>query len=388
MKTRLTLIAMGVVAALFALAACSSGDADTLRADLDQAQNDLAAANADLATARMERDNAMTQLAAASGDRLATVRERGRLMCASNNSLAGFGRLDSDGETRGFDIDLCRAVAAAVLGDADAVDYRPTVAAERGPTMQAGEVDMMSRNTTWTTSRNAQWGNFTPTMFYDGQGFMVLKSAGVTSLDGLRGASVCVQQGTTTELNLEDFNSQNNMNFDVVTYPDNVAAQEAYRNEVCDSLTTDRSGLVSTRDGFDNSDDHVILPGTISEEPLGPVVPHGDEQWYDVVTTVMTILIYAEAYGITSANVPTAATGTTAVDRLFGISGSFGQEGMGLSQTVAQDVIRAVGNYGEIYDRHLTPLGLTREGSRNALWAAAPCSDCPKGGQVYAAPPR
>ena len=382
MKTRLTLIAMGVVAALFALAACSGGgDTDALQADLDQAR-------AERDTARARADSAEAALAAASGDRLATVRERGRLLCASNNSLAGFGRLDADGETRGFDIDLCRAVAAAVLGDADAVDYRPTVAAERGPTMQAGEVDMMSRNTTWTTSRNAQWGNFTPTMFYDGQGFMVLKSAGVTTLDGLRGASVCVQQGTTTELNLEDFNSQNNMNFDVVTYPDNVAAQEAYRNEVCDSLTTDRSGLVSTRDGFDNSDDHVILPGTISEEPLGPVVPHGDEQWYDVVTTVMTILIYAEAYGITSANVPTAATGTTAVDRLFGISGSFGQEGMGLSQTVAQDVIRAVGNYGEIYDRHLTPLGLTREGSRNALWAAAPCADCPKGGQVYAAPPR
>ena len=394
MKTRLTLIVIGVVAALFTLAACSGGgDTDALQADLDQARAERDSAMTRATSAEADRDAAMAELEAATatvaaGDRLATVRERGRLLCASNNSLAGFGRLDADGETRGFDIDLCRAVAAAVLGDADAVDYRPTVAAERGPTMQAGEVDMMSRNTTWTTSRNAQWGNFTPTMFYDGQGFMVLKSAEVTSLDGLRGASVCVQQGTTTELNLEDFNSQNDMNFDVVTYPDNVTAQEAYRNEVCDSLTTDRSGLVSTRDGFDNSDDHVILPGTISEEPLGPVVPHGDEQWYDVVTTVMTILIYAEAYGITSANVPSAATGTTAVDRLFGISGSFGQEGMGLSQTVAQDVIRAVGNYGEIYDRHLTPLGLTREGSRNALWAQAPCSDCPKGGQVYAAPPR
>ena len=383
MKTRLTLIAIGLVAALFALAACSSGDSDALQADLDKARADLAAAQA-------ERDNAMRDLetATASANRLETVRERGRLVCASNDSLAGFGRLDTDGEYRGFDIDLCRAVAAAVLGDASAVTYQPTVAANRGPTMQSGEVDMMSRNTTWTTSRNAQWGNFTPTMFYDGQGFMVLKSLGVDSLDGLRGAAVCVQQGTTTELNLQDFDDQNNMNFDVLTFPDNVAAQEAYRNEQCDSLTTDRSGLVSTRDGFDNSDDHVILPGTISEEPLGPVVPHGDEQWYDIVTTVMTILIYAEAYGITSNNVPTSATDNTPVDRLFGLSGSFGQEGMGLSPTVAQDVIRAVGNYGEIYDRHLTPLGLTREGSRNALWAAAPCADCPKGGQVYAAPPR
>ncbi len=383
MKTRLTLIAIGLVAALFALAACSSGDSDALQADLDKARADLAAAQA-------ERDSAMRDLetATASANRLETVRERGRLVCASNSSLAGFGRLDTDGEYRGFDIDLCRAVAAAVLGDANAVTYQPTTAAERGPTMQSGQVDMMSRNTTWTTSRNAQWGNFTPTMFYDGQGFMVLKSLGVDSLDELRGASVCVQQGTTTELNLEDFDNQNNMNFDVLTFPDNVTAQEAYRAEQCDSLTTDRSGLVSTRDGFDNSDDHVILPGTISEEPLGPVVPHGDEQWYDIVTTVMTILIYAEAYGITSNAVPTSATDNTPVDRLFGLSGSFGQEGMGLSPTVAQDVIRAVGNYGEIYDRHLTPLGLTREGSRNALWAAAPCADCPKGGQVYAAPPR
>ena len=382
MKTRLTLIVIGVVAALFTLAACSSGaDADALQADLDTARADLAAAQA-------ERDSAMAQVEASAGNRLETVQARGRVVCASNNSLAGFGRLDADGETRGFDIDLCRAVAAAVLGNANAVEYVPTVASERGPRMQSGQVDIMSRNTTWTTSRNAQWGNFAPTMFYDGQGFMVLKSANVSDLDGLRGASVCVQQGTTTELNLQDFATQNNMNFNIVTFPDNVTAQEAYREEQCDALTTDRSGLVSTRDGFDNSDDHVILPGTISEEPLGPVVPHGDEQWYDVVTAVMTILIYAEAYGITSANVPTSETGTTAVDRLFGVSGSFGQETMGLSQTVAQDVIRQVGNYGEIYDRHLTPLGLTREGSRNALWAAAPCADCPKGGQVYAAPPR
>ena len=397
MKTRLTLIAIGLVAALFTLAACSSGDSDALQADLDRARADLAAAQAerdaarsDLATAQADLEAATaSEPATASANRLETVRERGRLVCASNNSLAGFGRLDSaSSEVVGFDIDLCRAVAAAVLGDPDAVTYQATTAAERGPTMQSGEVDMMSRNTTWTTSRNVGWGNFTPTMFYDGQGFMVLRSFGVTSLDGLRGAAVCVQQGTTTELNLQDFDNQNNMDFDILTFPDNVTAQEAYREEQCDTLTTDRSGLVSTRDGFDNSDAHVILPGTISEEPLGPVVPHGDEQWYDIVTTVMTILIYAEAYGITSDDVPTSETGNTPVDRLFGISGSFGQEDMGLSQTVAQDVIRAVGNYGEIYDRHLTPLGLTREGSRNALWSAASCTDCPKGGQVYAAPPR
>ena len=320
--------------------------------------------------------------------RLARVMSRGQLICASNNSLAGFGYVDDAGNTVGFDIDLCRAVAAAVLGDADAVEYRPTTAAERGPTMQSGEVDMMSRNTTWTSSRNITWGNFAPTMFYDGQGFMVPTALGVSSMMDLGGSAVCVQQGTTTELNLNDFISQNNLDIEVSTFPDNTSANEAYLAGTCDALTTDRSGLVSTRAGFDNPDAHVILAGTISEEPLGPVVPHGDEEWYDIVSIVMGILIYAEAFEITSSNVPTAATGESAVDRLFGLEGSYGQEEIGLSTTVAQDVISAVGNYGEIYDRHLSPLGLTREGSRNALWGAATCGDCPKGGQIYTAPLR
>ncbi len=324
----------------------------------------------------------------AAQSRLDMVKERGNVICASNNSLAGFGSIDANGNTVGFDIDLCKAIAAAVLGDATAVEFRPTVAAERGPVMQSGEVDLMSRNTTWTSFRNTQWGNFAPTMFYDGQGFMVLRSMGVSSLLELEGAKVCVQQGTTTELNLQDFSNQNNLNLDVVTFPDNTTTSEAYQSGQCDALTTDRSGLVSTRVGFSNSDDHVILPGTISEEPLGPVVPHGDEQWYDVVSAVMAMLIYAEAYEITSASVPATATGDTAVDRLFGLSGSYGQEILGISDTAAQDVIRSVGNYGEIYDRHLSRLGLIREGSRNALWAAAPCGDCPKGGQIYAAPLR
>ena len=321
-------------------------------------------------------------------NRVQVIKDRGSVVCASNNSLAGFGFIDANGNTVGFDIDLCRAVAAAVLGDPDAVEFRPTVAAERGPSLQSGEVDIMSRNTTWTTSRDITWGDFAQTMFYDGQGFMVPTNLNLDSMMDLGGAKVCVQQGTTTELNLQDFSNQNNLNLDVVTFPDNVSAREAYVSGQCDSLTTDRSGLVSTRVGFDSPDDHVILAGTISEEPLGPVVPHGDDQWYDIVKVVMAILIYSEAFGITSDNVPTSATNDTPVDRLFGLEGSYGQEELGLGTTVAQDVIRAVGNYGEIYDRHLTPLGLTREGSRNALWSSAPCQDCPKGGQIYAAPLR
>ena len=315
-----------------------------------------------------------------SGNRLANVKSRGTVVCANNTQLAGFGFIDAGGNTMGFDVDLCRAVAAAVLGDADAVEYQPTTAAERGPTMQSGQVDMMSRNTTWTTFRDATWGNFAQTMFYDGQGFMVPASLGVSGALELQDAKVCVQQGTTTELNLQDYSNQNSLNFDIVTFPDATTTNEAYQAGQCDALTTDRSGLVATRVGYDDPDAHVILPDTISEEPLGPVVPHGDDQWYDIVKTTMAILIYAEAFGITSDSVPTAPTGNTAVDRLFGLAGGYGQEDLGLSPTAAQDVIRQLGNYGEIYDRHLTPLGVTRAGSRNDLWI--------NGGEIYAAPLR
>ena len=376
-----------VTAGIVAMMACT-GDEPTAPAPVAEPTAPAAAMPAEPTPTEAMAAAPTEAMAVQAGDRLQTVRDRGTLICASNNSLAGFGFIDDSGNTVGFDIDLCRAVAAAVLGNPDAVEYRPTTAAERGPTMQSGEVDMMSRNTTWTSSRNITWGNFAPTMFYDGQGFMVPSSLGVSNMSELEGSAVCVQQGTTTELNLQDFINQNNLEIEVTVFPDNVAANAAYTSGQCDALTTDRSGLVSTRAGFDNPDDHVILPGTISEEPLGPVVPHGDEQWYDVVSIVMGIIIYAEAYGITSGNVPTAVTGNSAVDRLFGLEGSYGQAEIGLSDTVAQDVIRAVGNYGEIYDRHLTPLGLTREGSRNALWSAAPCTDCPKGGQVYTAPLR
>ncbi len=391
-KTLLLLVALATMAA--ALIACqqpemTSEEMNAMRAENTSMQAEMETMRAEMSDMEAAMAESMTMAESMmEGGRLAAVQARGNLICAANNSLAGFGFIDDAGNAQGFDIDLCRAVAAAVLGDANQVQYRPTTAAERGPTMQSGEVDLMSRNTTWTTSRNEGWGNFAPTMFYDGQGFMVPNSLDVSSMDELAGAQVCVQQGTTTELNLQDFSNQNNMNFDIVTFPDNISTNQAYLSGQCEALTTDRSGLASTQSSFENPGEHTILPGTISEEPLGPVVPHGDEQWYDIVTTVMTILIYAEAFDIGSDNVPTTATGDTAVDRLFGLEGSYGQEEMGLSATVAQDVVRAVGNYGEIYDRHLTPLGLQREGSRNALWSAAPCADCPKGGQVYAAPPR
>ena len=334
---------------------------------------------------------ALVACADAGGEsRLEAVEDRGKVICASRNDVAGYGSVDADGNNTGFDIDLCRALAAATLGDANAFEIRLISATERGPTIQSGEVDMLVRTVTWTTSRDAQWGNYAQTMFYDGQGFLVNKSLGVSSALELKDATVCVTLGTTTELNLQDFSTQNGLNIKPLTFEGTPAVIAAYQAGQCDAFTNDRSQLAAISSAFDNRDDHVILPETISEEPLGPVVPHGDDQWFDIVKTVMSILIYSEAYGVGSGNVPTAATGDAKVDRLFGLEGSFGQDSLGLKNTVAQDIIRSVGNYGEIYERHLGPdgIGLPRENGRNALWADAPCGDCPKGGQIYAAPLR
>ncbi len=325
------------------------------------------------------------------GSRLDMVRDRGMVVCATLDDTPGFGFLDEEGNHRGFDIDLCRAVAAATLGDPDAVELRTIEAAERGPTMQSGEVDMLVFVTTWTSSRDAAWGDFTPPMFYDGQGFMVPESLGVASAYELTGASACTVAGTTSELNMEDFFRQNRMEYTPTIFEDVELALDAYRNGSCDVFTTDRSTLAALRTSLPDPDRHVILPETISEEPLTPLVPHGDSQWFDVVKTVMGILIHAEALGVDAGNVQAmTASDSVKVKRLLGIEGSWGQDDLDLDMAVAQTVISAVGNYGEIYDRHLGPDGiaLPREGGRNALWAEASCTDCPKGGQIYAAPLR
>ena len=327
----------------------------------------------------------------ATGERLQEVKSRDKVICASRYDVPGYGYLDALGNNVGFDIDLCRALAAAVLGDPNKIEIRLITAAERGPTIQSGEVDMLVRTVTWTTSRDSQWGNYAQTMFYDGEGFLVRKDLGLISALELQGASVCVTQGTTTELNLQDFSNQNGLNIEPLTFEDTDAAVAAYEAGQCDAFTNDRSQLAVLSTALADQDAHTILPETISEEPRGPVVPHGDDQWFDIVKTVMGILIYAEAYGVSSSNVPTSVTGDTKVDRLFGLEGSYGQESLGISNTAAQDVIRAVGNYGEIYARNLGPNGINlprSDGDRNALWSAAPCEDCPKGGQIYSAPLR
>ena len=375
-------ILMMMAAALLALALAAACTQQTPAADTAA----LEAENANLKATIAAMDSARPA-AATEGGRLAAIRERGRLICASNNAIAGFGYLE-DGGNVGFDIALCRAVAAAALGDPNAVEVRVVTATEMGATLQSGEVDMIARTLTVTTSREAQWGNFAQTMYYDGQGFIVHRDLDLTGAAELAGATICVTQGTTTELNLQDYSDLLGLEIEAVTFERTDVAVEAYSRGQCNGFTTDHSGLYAYRSGFADPEAHIILPETISEEPLGPGVPHGDEQWYDLVKAVMAMLIYAEAYGIDSQNVPTTPTGNTKIDRLFGLSGSYGQETLGLEKTAAQAVIRAVGNYGEIYDRYMAPLGLVREGGRNALWNAAPCTDCPKGGQLFSVPLR
>ena len=308
-----------------------------------------------------------------SSPKLQQVRDRGKLICASRD------------EVPGFDIDLCRALAISVLGDPNAIEIQPVT----GQAIPPGEVDMLFGAATWTTSGDAQWGNYVQTMFYDGQGFLVSRASGISSALELKDAAVCVAHGSTFELNLADFSNQNDLNIVPLTFEDTEIVVTAYEHGQCDASTADRSQLAVLLDSIlSNPGAQVILPETISEETLGPVVPRGDDQWFDVVKTVMSILIYAEAYGVDSGNVPNAVTGDARIDRLFGLVDSFGQENLGMSQTVAQDVVRAVGNYGEIYQRNLgrDGINLPRENSDNALWGEAPCTNCPKGGKIYAEP--
>ena len=326
MNTRHVLIGVGLLVLAFAVSACGQDEAETQEA--------------------------------ADGGRLDTVMARGKLVCAGRTDLAGFGYLDSAGANLGFDIDLCRAVAAAIFGDPNALEVIPISAAERGPTIQAGEVDLLSRNVTWTSTRDAQWGNYTITMFYDGQGFMAPKAKGFKSALDLDGTTVCVTSGTTTELNLADFFRQHNLKLETVVFEDTATVYGAYEQGRCDATTSDKSQLAAIRSGFSNPDDHVILPETISKEPLTPVVPHGDDQWFDLVKTVMYVLINAEEFGVTQANVESMRTSDNVqIRRMLGAEGEFGQGDLGLKVDFAVDVIKAVGNYGEIYDRYMGPNG-------------------------------
>jgi len=319
--------------------------------------------------------------AAQGGGILEGVKSRGTLICGGRTDLAGFGMLDDAGNNMGFDIDLCRAVAAAVLGDPEAVEVVPLTAADRGPALQTAEVDMLSRNVTWTSSRDAQWGNFTIVMFYDGQGFMIRKDSGITSTDQFDGATVCVTSGTTTEQNLADFFRQNNMTYEAVIFEETAAVYSAYEEGRCDITTSDKSQLASVRSGFADPSAHEILDITISKEPLTPAVPHGDDAWFDTVKIVMFALINAEELGVTQANVEEMKSSDNVnIQRLLGQEGDWGYSDLGLEPEALANAIAAVGNYGEIYDRYMGPEGIafTLPRGPNQLWT--------NGGLVYAPP--
>jgi general L-amino acid transport system substrate-binding protein len=296
--------------------------------------------------------------------------------------LVGFGYLDPDtNQFTGFDVDFCKAIAAAVLGDAEAVEVRATTGTDRFPILQSGEVDVLIRNTTWTISRDTSLGfNFGPVTFYDGQGMMVRKDSGIETLSNLEGATICVQQGTTTEKNLADVMRALDVSYEPVVLADAPATRDAYDQGRCDGFTTDKSGLVAEQTQLSEPDAHVILEDTMSKEPLGPLVRHGDDQWFDIMKWVTFGLMDAEELGITSDNVEEmAATSEDPVIRnLLGAEGDLGQ-GLGLDNDFMVKAISQVGNYGEIYDRHLgpdTPFNLAR--GVNAQWN--------DGGLIYSPP--
>ncbi len=320
--------------------------------------------------------------AAPAGGRLQVVKNRGKLICGTNGSLPGFSNLDqATGQFTGFDADFCRVVAAAVLGDATKVDFRPLSTKERSVALQSGEIDVLIRNTTWTSSRDATWGLFAPTTFYDGQGMMVRKSLNATKLEDLAGASICVQTGTTTELNLTDQMRARNVEFIPVVFEDIDATYAAYDEGRCDAVTSDRSQLAARRTTLKNPDDHLIMDVVMSKEPLGPVVPLGDDQWFNVVKWAVFATIQAEESGINSKNVDTFKdTQDPVIRRLLGLEGDLGTQ-LGLANDWVVQVIKQVGNYGEIFDRNLgpgTPFNMAR--GQNDLWT--------RGGLLYAPPYR
>ncbi|HSE77851.1 MAG TPA: amino acid ABC transporter substrate-binding protein [Alphaproteobacteria bacterium] len=323
---------------------------------------------------------AMTGAAEAQQSTLDAVKARGFLICGVNTGLAGFGAPDSQGVWKGLDVDVCRAVAAAVFGDSSKVRFTGTTAQQRFTALQSGEVDMLSRNTTWTLQRDTALGlDFLGVTFYDGQGFMVPRKLNVKSAKELGGATVCVQPGTTTELNLADYFRAQKLQFTPVVIEKLEEVNAAYFSGRCDVLTTDISGLASVRaTQATNPNDHVILPEVISKEPLGPAVRHGDNRWGDVVRWSLNAMIEAEEYGLTSKNIDQQLNSTNpSIQRFVGATGDYGKA-LGIDNKWAYNIVKQVGNYAESYERNIVPLGIER--GINKLWR--------DGGILYAPPLR
>lgn len=320
--------------------------------------------------------------AAASATTLEDVKKKGFVQCGVSQGLKGFSSPDDKGNWTGIDVDFCRGIAAAIFGDPEKVKFTPLSAKERFTALQSGEIDVLSRNTTWAISRDTALGfDFRAVTFYDGQGFMVRKSAGVKSARELDGATICVLMGTSTPLTLADFFRANNMKYEPVQFEKDDEVVATYESGRCDAYTSDQSGLYANRLTLKNPDEHIVLPEIISKEPLGAVVRHGDNQWGDIVTWTLYAMLNAEELEVDSSNAEgMRASENPEIRRLLGTEGKFG-EGMGLSEDWAFNIISKVGNYAEIYDRNVgekSPLGIPR--GLNALWN--------KGGVQYAAPIR
>ena len=319
---------------------------------------------------------------AAAAATLDDVKARGKLNCGVSTGVPGFAAPDANGEWQGFDVAVCRAVATAVFNDPSAVEFVPTTGKTRFTALASGEIDMLARNTTWTFSRDVDLKfTFVGVNYYDGQGFIVPKALGVSSAKELDGPTVCIQTGTTTELNLADFFRVNEISYEPVPIETNAEAQQQYLAGACDTYTTDASGLAASRSTFENPADHVILPEIISKEPLGPLVRHGDSEWGDVVRWSFNAMVAAEEYGVTMDNVEEMASAPTdnpEVNRLLGTEGSLG-EMLGLEPDWAKNIIASVGNYGEVFEANIgesTPVGLAR--GLNAQYT--------DGGLLYAPP--
>ena len=325
---------------------------------------------------------AMSFIQLAHAETLNQVKAKGALHCGVSQGIPGFSAPDDQGNWAGMDVDICRAVAAAVFGDAGRVKYISLSAKYRFTALSSGEIDLLALNSTWTMIRDTQLGlNFAGINYYDGQGMMVPKRLGVKSALELDGASICSHAGSTSELNITDFFRANNMRFSLVTFEKIDEVVKAYDGGRCDVYSTDRSILASHRPKLTNPDAHVILPRIISKEPLGPVVRQGDDGWFNIVRWSLNAMINAEELGITSSNVDRMrGSNNPAIKRILGVEGDFGTQ-LGISNDWAYNIIKQVGNYGESYDRNVgpnTPLGLDR--GANALWN--------KGGLLYAAPIR
>jgi general L-amino acid transport system substrate-binding protein len=307
---------------------------------------------------------------AAAQNTLATVKQRGHLICGGHIGAPGFSQPDSKGDYSGFDSDLCRAVAAAIFGDAKAIRFRPLTSQQRLTALQTGEIDVLIRTTTWSMGRDVGSGlNVTNTTFYDGQGFLVRKKLGIHSAKELSGATICVTTGTTNEMNLADWARTNNVRIQPLVIEQNDETQRAYDSGRCDAYTTDASQLAGIRTSLAHPDEHVVLPDIISKEPLGPFVRQGDDQWFDLVRWTMFALIEAEEQGVTSKNVDEMLKSSNPnIQRLLGVTGSFGKS-LGVDERWAYNAIKQLGNYGELFEKHLgksSPLQLER--GLNALW--------------------